>query len=81
MAVAFVQLSNEITVVASTGGSVTLNGVGAGNLLVAAVISPDSDGARQFTITDDKNAGNWSTAVQLAGVTPQASLLYRKNTS
>ena len=61
MAIALVQTSTEITVSVDTGGSVTVSGVTAGNLLVLVVASTAADDPI-LSVTDD-NGNTWSSAV------------------
>jgi hypothetical protein len=61
MAIALVQTSTEITVSGGTGGSVTVSGVAAGNLLVCVLDSTAADDPL-LTVSDDKS-NSWLQAV------------------
>lgn len=78
MAIAHVQTSTEVVVSAANSGSVTLTGVGAGNLLVAVLTQNDS-ASRTYAFSDDKSNA-WAVAIH-HNPSVAAHISFGKNTA
>lgn len=79
MSQALVQTGAEISISGGTSGSVTLNGVGAGNLLTAQCLN-DTNATATFTVSDN-NGNSWTTDVSKGdgGVAGSAAIAHAAN--